>query len=75
MSATEIKALMQPPSVEHAQAITLQWLNEKFPTFDKLEDTDDLEQLVQQSASEAEQLSAQVNPFAFPRALLLIKAS
>lgn len=45
--------------------MTLQWLNEKFPSFDQLEDSDDLEQLVQQAASEAEQLKAQVNTFLF----------
>ena len=65
MSAAEIKALTQPPSTEHAQSITLQWLNEKFPTFDELQDSDDLEQLVQHAASEAEQLKTQVNPFEF----------
>ena len=65
MSAAEIKALTQQPSAEHAQSITLQWLNEKFPTFDQLQDSDDLEQLVQQAASEAEQLKTQVNPFEF----------
>ena len=65
MSAAEINALAQPPSAEHAQSMTLQWLNEKFPSFDQLEDSDDLEQLVQQAASEAEQLKAQVNTFLF----------
>lgn len=64
MSAAEIKALMQPPSAERAQAITLQWLNDRFPTFDQLQDADDLEQLVQHSASEAEQLRIQVDGFA-----------
>jgi len=61
MSAVEIKALTQPPSTGHTQAVTLQWFNEKFPSFDQLEDSDDLEQLVQQAASEAGQLKAQVN--------------
>lgn len=65
MSAAEIKALTQPPSAEHAHSITLQWLNEKFPTFDQLQDSDDLEQLVQHAASEVEQLKGQVNPFEF----------
>lgn len=65
MSAAEINALTQQPSAERAQSITLQWLNEKFPTFDQLQDSDDLEQLVQQAASEAEQLKTQVNPFEF----------
>lgn len=65
MSAAEINALTQPPSAERAQAITLQWLNDKFPTFDQLQDEDDLEQLVRDSASELEQLRAQVvnSPF------------
>jgi hypothetical protein len=66
MSAAEIKALTQSPSTEHAQELTLQWLNQKFPTFDRLQDEDDLEQLVQHSASEAEQLRAQVNHFPSP---------
>ena len=65
MSAAEIKALAQPPSTEHAQSMTLQWLNEKFTSFDQLQDSDDLEQLVQQAASEAGQLKAQVNAFLF----------
>jgi len=65
MSASEIKDLTRPPSAEHAQAITLQWLNEKFSTFDLFQDSDDLEQLVQDAASEAEELKAQVNPFVF----------
>lgn len=66
MSAAEIRALTQLPSTEHAQSTTLQWLNEKFPSFDQLEDADDLEQLVQQAASEAEQLKTQVNIPVFP---------
>ena len=66
MSAAEIKALTQPPSAEHAQLMTLRWLNDKFPSFDQLQDSDDLERLVQRAASEAEQLKAQVNPFTFP---------
>ena len=65
MSAAEIKALTQPPSAEHAQAITLRWLNDNFPDFDQLQDQHDLEQLVQHSASEAEQLRTQVNHFPF----------
>ena len=65
MSAAEIKALTQPPSVEHAQSTTLQWLNEKFPSFDQLQDSDDLDQLLQQAADEAEQLQTQVNTLAF----------
>lgn len=65
MSAAEIKALTQPPSAEHAQLTTLEWLDEKFASFDELQDSDDLEQLVQQAASEAEQLKTQVNTFAF----------
>ena len=65
MSEAEIKALTQPPSVEHAQSMTLQWLNEKFPSFDQLQDSDDLEQLVQQAASEAVQLKAEVNALLF----------
>ena len=65
MSAAEIKALAQPPSDEHAQAMTLQWLNEKFPSFDQFQDSDDLEQLVQQAASEAGQLKAKVNALPF----------
>jgi len=65
MSATEIKALAQPPSTEHAHSTTLQWLNEEFPTFDQFQDSDDLERLVQHAASEAEQLKSQVNPFEF----------
>ncbi|KAF9650708.1 hypothetical protein BDM02DRAFT_3092586 [Thelephora ganbajun] len=60
MSAAEIKALTHPPSAEHAQSTTLQWLNEKFPSFDQFQDSDDLEQLVQQAASEAEQLKTQL---------------
>lgn len=55
---------MQPPSAEHAQAVTLQWLNQQFPSFDQLQDEDDLERLLQQSTSEAQQLRTQVNPFA-----------
>ena len=69
MSAAEIKALAQPPSAEHAQLTTLQWLNEKFPSFDELQDSDDLEQLLQHAASEAEQLKTQVNTLAFPLGL------
>jgi len=69
MSAAEIKALTQPSSAEHAQSITLQWLNEKFPSIDQLEDSDDLEQLVRDAASEAEQLKTQVNALAFPSEL------
>lgn len=65
MSAAEIKALTQPPSADLAQSITLRWLDEKFPTFDQLQDSDELEQLVQQAASEAERLKTQVNPFEF----------
>jgi len=65
MSAAEIKALAQPPSAEHAQSMTLQWLNEQFPSFDQFQDSDDLEQLVQQTASEAGQLKAQVNALLF----------
>jgi len=65
MSAAEIKALAQPPSAEHAQSMTLQWLNEKFPSFDQLQDSEDLEQLVQQAASEVEQLKTQVNALLF----------
>ena len=65
MSAAEIKALSQPPSADHAQSITLEWLNEKFATFDQLQDSDELEQLVEQTASEAERLKTQVNPFQF----------
>lgn len=63
MSAAEIKTLTQPPSDEHAQAITLQWLNEKFPTFDQFQDSDDLEQLVKDAASEAEESNTKVDPF------------
>lgn len=76
MSAAEIHALKQPPSTEHAQAITLQWLNDRFPTFDQLQDGGDLEQLVQNSASELEQLRSQVIhfPFSFP-AQVIIKPS
>ena len=66
MSAADISALTQPPSAEYAQAITLQWLNDKFPTFDQLQDEHDLEQLVRDSASELEQLRTQVDCFAFP---------
>ena len=65
MSAAEIQALAQPPSDEHAQSMTLQWLNEKFPTFDQFQESDDLELLVRQAASEAGQLKAQVNPLPF----------
>ena len=61
MSAAEINALKQPPSTERAQAITLEWLNDKFPAFDQLQGEDDLEQLVHNSASELEQLKSQVN--------------
>lgn len=76
MSAAEIKALAQPPSVEHAQATTLQWLNETFPTIDQLQNEDDLERLVQRSASEMGQLRTQVNDFSFlPVPRVFIKAS
>ena len=66
MSAAEIKALTQPPSAQHAQSTALQWLDETFPSFDQFEDSDDLEQLVQHAAYEAEQSRTQVNALALP---------
>ncbi len=60
MACTHIQALLSPPSVPDAQQRTLNYLNTHLKTFESLQESEDFDHLVVESARRNEQLKSEV---------------